>query len=823
MKVYLYQHGAYDTTTLSQVLEEHAFEPCSIDAKSLWLERDPGPVVLVLPGLDVSQLTQTVASLASTWGKDHRLLICTSRIDATYRVELDKLGSLCFMIPADWTPGAVADRVLGQLFCERDEVQPYDFFCGQTAVMKRLFRDIEVMATTDDPVLILGESGSGKEICARLLHLKRGRGEYVPVNCGGLSSDNAASQLFGHVHGAFSGAVKNRRGLISAAGEGSVLLDEIGELKLEVQAQILWLIEERKVRPLGSDDFIDVHAKIMLATNRDLHQEIKNGRFLQDLYNRINGLTLNAPPLRERKADLPLLLRFFVREFNKSHDKNLTVPAECDDLLFRYDWIGNVRELRHTVISAALYADAEQDNGPINVAVLKEQLDERIERAQERHIQSGSTHQEIPVSAPIATPSTRSLKIASITLENIRCFANLHVALGKQSTTWTLLLGNNASGKTSFLRALVLGLCDEATATTLLKKLPGQFIRRGASKGLIQLELVNGDETSLVIETEIKRTPDGENELVRKSTQPEHFPWQDIFACAYGVERTKQADVGYERYRIDQAVMTLFDYDASLQNPELILLRQDSAFRKDIEAKLLDVLMLDAAEHRINFTSAGLEISGPWGTMPFDSLSDGFRGTMQWVADFIGWLIYAGRFQANGQLSGIVLIDELEQHLHPRWQRQIIARLKLQFPSVQFFVTTHSPLIAGAVGSILEEDETSDKILHLALDGVAGVQVCELAGLKGMGSDQVLGSPAFDYLVQADPEVEAVLAEASRLAGKDRDKNEERRYKNIRIALKEMLSRKGTTPIEQEINDELYREMKAEIRRLEEAAFGEAS
>ena len=423
---------------------------------------------------------------------------------------------------------------------------------------------------------------------------------------------------------------------------------------------------------------------------------------------------------------------------------------------------------------------------------------------------------------PPATQADRSLHITSLTMTNVRCFGNLTVDLSKdQPTPWTLLLGNNASGKSSFLRALVLGLCDETTATTLLKRTPGSFVRHGQDQAVIKIALMNGGDETYEIETIITPAQDGETEIVRKTTSPDPFPWADVFVCAYGVERTKQADVSYKSYRVDQAVLTLFDYDASLQNPELILLRQSARFRKEIERKLLEVLMLEGEGQGLSYTSGGIQVTGPWGQMPFDSLSDGYCGTMQWVTDFLGWLVYAGRFTNadTDTVSGIVIIDELEKHLHPKWQRQIISRLKKQFPNVQFFASTHSPLIAGSVGSVLE-DGPEDKMLHLATDGKE-TEISELENLKGLTVNQMLASPAFDYMVQADPEVEDVLAEASRLAGNtDRTEDEESRYKAIKGALKTILARKGDTPIEQEASGELYREMKAEIAALEAAAFG---
>ncbi len=182
--------------------------------------------------------------------------------------------------------------------------------------MERLVSEAEKFARSNDPVLIFGETGSGKEVLARLIHKmsRRSKGPFVAVNCAAIPENLAESELFGHSKGAFTGAVEARKGKFQAASEGTLFLDEIGELPPPLQAKLLRAIEDEKIEPVGSDKGINVSVRILAATNSDLLKWIKDGRFRQDLYYRISGLKLEVPPLRERKEDIEPLARFFLEE-----------------------------------------------------------------------------------------------------------------------------------------------------------------------------------------------------------------------------------------------------------------------------------------------------------------------------------------------------------------------------------------------------------------------------------------------------------------------------------------------------------------------------
>ncbi len=378
-----------------------------------------------------------------------------------------------------------------------------------------------------------------------------------------------------------------------------------------------------------------------------------------------------------------------------------------------------------------------------------------------------------------------SAYIASLELENIRCFDTLCLQFeqDEEPVLWTMILGDNATGKTTLLRSIALGLCPESDATALMKELPYSLIKDGKDKARIRIVLKRQDTGAVYgITTEIIRKSPDTPDIVRQTTEPEErFPWRDIFVCGYGPHRASVADASYDRYDPKAALELLFNYEATLQNPEIILLRQDPETRKALEKKVLKIMMLDDSDNAIGYRGKkGLEISGRWGCLPFEGLSDGYRSTTQWILDFIGWSIFAGRFSVAGDIGGIVLIDEIEQHLHPKWQRHIVDRLKGQFPKVQFIATTHSPLIASGAGK-LPGEKSHEKLVHLEALENASIEAAEIDTLAGLGIDQILASRAFDYLVDDDPRVESLLAEASKLAGKgdSRDDEENRRYLEI--------------------------------------------
>jgi two-component system response regulator HydG len=227
-----------------------------------------------------------------------------------------------------------------------------NFIRGKSDVAHRLYQHIDLVAETDMSVVIQGESGTGKEFAARTLHLqsKRKNKPFIAIDCGALSKDLAASELFGHIKGAFTGAVNDKKGSFEAANGGTIFLDEIGNLSYEVQVKLLRALQERVIQPLGSNKQIPVDVRIITATNDDLANSMKNGEFREDLYHRINEFKIQLPPLRERGADLELFIELFIKLSNEELNRNVKeLDKETRNLLLKYDWPGNLRELRNVI------------------------------------------------------------------------------------------------------------------------------------------------------------------------------------------------------------------------------------------------------------------------------------------------------------------------------------------------------------------------------------------------------------------------------------------------------------------------------------------
>jgi two-component system response regulator HydG len=226
---------------------------------------------------------------------------------------------------------------------------------GLSPAMEKLYRIVSKVANTTHPVLILGESGTGKELIARSIHTSGPNAQkpFIPVDCGSLVPTLIESELFGHVKGAFTGAVRAKTGLLAAAEGGTVFLDEIGELPLDLQARLLRALQEREVRPLGSTQAVPISARILAATNRDLEHMVATGRFRKDLYFRLNVVSLRIPPLRDRKADIPLLAGHILDRIRRESGTAYTFADDALRLLMEFDWPGNVRELEHALERAA--------------------------------------------------------------------------------------------------------------------------------------------------------------------------------------------------------------------------------------------------------------------------------------------------------------------------------------------------------------------------------------------------------------------------------------------------------------------------------------
>jgi two-component system response regulator GlrR len=218
--------------------------------------------------------------------------------------------------------------------------------------MRSLLEGISQIAKTDSTVYIHGESGTGKELIAKAIHMasERKNKAFVAINCAALPEGLLESRLFGHEKGAFTGAIKNTKGLFTQAHEGTIFLDEIGDMPLGVQAMVLRVLQERKFWPVGSEKIVEVNVRVIVATNKDLEAMVKQNLFREDLYYRIHVIPIFLPPLRERKDDIPPLIEYFREKFNRQMNKDVKgLTSSARQKMMLYDWPGNVRELENTM------------------------------------------------------------------------------------------------------------------------------------------------------------------------------------------------------------------------------------------------------------------------------------------------------------------------------------------------------------------------------------------------------------------------------------------------------------------------------------------
>ncbi|MCX6556255.1 MAG: sigma-54 dependent transcriptional regulator, partial [Candidatus Aminicenantes bacterium] len=223
---------------------------------------------------------------------------------------------------------------------------------GQSAVMKALLETIRRVARSDSTVLISGDSGTGKELIARLIHQQSARSQnrFVQVNCAAIPDELIESELFGHEKGSFTGAYEKKIGKFESAHRGSIFLDEIGDLSLKAQAKVLRVLEEGEVQPVGSPEIKKVNVRVIAATNKNLEEEIRKNNFREDLFFRLNVVPIHSPALRERKEDIPLLIEHFINYFSEENNyKKKVFSPEALSRLLDYPWKGNVRELRNLV------------------------------------------------------------------------------------------------------------------------------------------------------------------------------------------------------------------------------------------------------------------------------------------------------------------------------------------------------------------------------------------------------------------------------------------------------------------------------------------
>jgi len=259
-------------------------------------------------------------------------------------------------------------NVDGAFWNEEGRNQVFEGIVGRSAALQRALQEIEVVAPTDSGVLILGETGTGKELIARAIHNLSARRDrpFVKLNCAAIPSGLLESELFGHERGAFTGAIMRKAGRFEVADKGTLFLDEVGDIPLELQPKLLRVLQEHEFERLGSTRTQQVDVRVVAATHRDLKQMVEDGEFRSDLYYRLHVFPLSVPPLRERREDIHLLVRHFVDEYARRMNRRIeTIPPQAMEALRSYSWPGNVRELQNFIERAVILSPGSALRPPL--------------------------------------------------------------------------------------------------------------------------------------------------------------------------------------------------------------------------------------------------------------------------------------------------------------------------------------------------------------------------------------------------------------------------------------------------------------------------
>ena len=346
---------------LAEILKENSFYPltASTAEQAIKIVEEKNPHLVVtdvrLPGMDGISFLKKVKEKSP----DIEVLVITAFSNVEDAVEAIKHGAFHY-ITKPFSP-----EVLIQLLKKACQLVSFKRGSSQEIIyrshkMKEVLEKAKLFARTDAPVLILGESGVGKELIAKFVHRYSERcGKFVSINCAALPEDLFEAELFGYEKGAFTGAAGSKPGLFEEANKGTLFLDEIAELPLRLQAKLLRVLQEKEVRRLGSNVTKKIDVKIVTATNKDLSQLVKEGKFREDLFYRLNVLVLEVPPLRERKEDILELCNYFLKKFSQKYGKEIKISPEAMKLLTEYKFPGNVRELENLIHRLVITCDSE--------------------------------------------------------------------------------------------------------------------------------------------------------------------------------------------------------------------------------------------------------------------------------------------------------------------------------------------------------------------------------------------------------------------------------------------------------------------------------
>nr|WP_312579342.1 sigma-54 dependent transcriptional regulator [Sedimentibacter sp.] len=268
---------------------------------------------------------------------------------------------------------------------ELENKYTYNGIIGKSPAMKNVFHMIEKLKDVDTSVVIIGESGTGKELVARAIHFsgKRKKGNFVEINCAAIPEGLLEEELFGHKKGTFTGALTDKQGKFEYANNGTIFLDEIGDMPFKLQSKLLRVLQQKRYTPLGSNIPVELNVRVVAATNRDLKKLVEEGKFRGDLYFRLNVFEINLPPLREKRQDLPLLYNHFINHYNKEMNKEVVgLSKEAEDCLLNYNYPGNIRELSNIIECAVLLAKddvIESENLPVEVQNKKININDELD------------------------------------------------------------------------------------------------------------------------------------------------------------------------------------------------------------------------------------------------------------------------------------------------------------------------------------------------------------------------------------------------------------------------------------------------------------
>ncbi len=365
-----------------------------------------------MTGMDVLTELKKVSSIVP-------VIIMTSFSDIRTAVKAMKMGAFEY-ITKPVNPDELLMLVQQALKKEKQSVaaerppMTKQFVEGTSPVARKLYEYVKLVAPTDMSVIIEGESGTGKENVARTIHRlsARSKAPFVAVDCGAISKELAASELFGHVKGSFTGAVQDKTGQFVEAHKGTLFLDEVGNLSYEVQIKLLRAIQERVIQPVGSNKEIKVDVRILTATNDDLADAVKKGTFREDLYHRLNEFKLAVPAVRERGEDLDEFLTFFTELANQELNKNVTgFDAQVSEIFKKYDWPGNLREMKNVIKRAVLLTS----DGLIKVNALPSEMLETVRNPPQK-----SSTEAAPIYDLKALQETQEKEMIIKTLHEVR-------------------------------------------------------------------------------------------------------------------------------------------------------------------------------------------------------------------------------------------------------------------------------------------------------------------------------------------------------------------------------------------------------------------